>query len=161
MNWFSLKNTASCTTFVHGSKKILHNSFWKTWHKISNAPGDVNIVNTSTFKTSNAPGDVDTTILENFVNKCKTKTIFGQQTKEAHQHISFKSSIQQVLKPTVITSLKRIDISYKGKTSRTKGSRQKRPQAWSSQFQLMYFSRKVEIDHFWLYLVRQIIITSR
>jgi hypothetical protein len=28
-------------------------------------------------------------------NKCKTKTIFGQQTKEALQHISFKSSNQQ------------------------------------------------------------------
>ncbi len=45
--------------------------------------------------------------------------------------------------------------AYFVQTSRTKGSRQKRPQAWSSQFQLMYFSRKVEIDHFLLYLVRQ------
>ncbi len=70
--------------------------FENTWHKISNAPGDVNILNTSTFKTSNAPGDVRTNILKKLRNKCKTKTIFGQQTKEAHQHISFKSSTQQL-----------------------------------------------------------------
>ena len=39
MNWFSLKNTASCTTFVHGSKKILHNSFWKPDIKFQTHPG--------------------------------------------------------------------------------------------------------------------------
>ncbi len=29
-------------------------------------------------------------------NKCKTRNIFGQQTKEAHQHISFKPSTQHL-----------------------------------------------------------------
>jgi len=49
MNWFSLKNTATCTTFVHGNEKILHNSFWKTWHKNFNAPGDVNKLHKNCF----------------------------------------------------------------------------------------------------------------
>jgi hypothetical protein len=95
----------------------------KTRHKISNAPGDVNKFNTSTFKTSNAPGDVRTNILRKLRNKCKTRNIFGQQTKEAHQHISFKSSFQQFLKPPLIPSLKKInDTSHlvQGKSSRTK-----------------------------------------
>ena len=47
-------------------------------------------------KTSNAPGDVHTNILRKLRNKCKTRTIFGQQTKEARQHISFKSSNQHL-----------------------------------------------------------------
>jgi hypothetical protein len=47
-----------------------------------------------------------------------------------------------------------LHISYNTFTS-YKASQHKRPQAWSSQFQLMYVSRKVEIDHFLLYLVRQ------
>ncbi len=52
------------TNLISSSKKILHNSFWKIGHKISNAPGDVNKFNTSTFKQSNAPGDVHTNILK-------------------------------------------------------------------------------------------------
>ena len=47
--------------------------FGKPDIKISNAPGDVNKFNTSTFKTSNAPGDVHTNILENFVINAKPK----------------------------------------------------------------------------------------
>jgi hypothetical protein len=110
-------------------------------------------------KTSNAPGDVHTNILRKLRNKCKTRTIFGQQTKEARQHISFKSSNQHleanfnnIFKENrrYFTSRTNTFISYKA--SRQK---KKRPQAWSSQFQLMYVSRKVEIDHFLLYLVRQ------
>ncbi len=95
---------------IHGSKKILHNSFSKPdiKKKISNAPGDVNKFNTSTFKPSNAPGDVHTKYFRKLHNKCKTRTIFGQQTKEAHQHISFKSSTHD-LKPTLIPSLKKIE----------------------------------------------------
>ena len=111
MNWFSLKNTANCTTFVHGSKKILHNSFWKTWHKISNAPGDVNIVNTSTFKTSNEPGDVHTNIFENSVINAKPKP-FSVNKRKKHSSI-FRSSHQiNNLKPTLITSLKKIDAIH-------------------------------------------------
>jgi hypothetical protein len=102
--------------------------FGKPDIKISNAPGDVNIVNTSTFKTSNAPGDVHTNILENFVINAKPKP-FSVNKRKKHTSI-FRSNHQfNTLKPTLIPSLKRIDISYKGKTSRTKGSRQKRPQA--------------------------------
>jgi hypothetical protein len=108
MNWFSLKNTATCTTFVHGSKKILHNPFWKTWHKISNAPGDVNIVNTSTFKTSNAPGDVHTNILENFVINAKPKP-FSVNKRKKHTSIFRSNHHLNTLKPTLKTSLKKID----------------------------------------------------
>jgi hypothetical protein len=111
-------------------------------------------------KTSNAPGDVHTNILRKLRNKCKTRTIFGQQTKEARQHISFKSSNQHleanfnnIFKENrrYFTSRTNTFISYKASRQKKK----KRPQAWSSQFQLMYVSRKVEIDHFLLYLVRQ------
>ena len=84
----------------------------------------------------------------------QNQTNFGQQTKEAHQHISFKSTNQHfeanfnnIFKSTILHIWYNTFISYK--TSR------KRPQAWPSQFQLMYVSRKVEIDHFLLYLVRQ------
>ena len=119
MNWFSLRNTASCTTFVHGSKKILHNSFCETWHKISNAPGDVNIFNTSTFKTSNAPGDVHTNILENFVINAKPKP-FSVNKRKKHSSI-FRSNHQiNNLKPTLITSLKKIDAIHLVQSSATK-----------------------------------------
>jgi hypothetical protein len=61
------------------------------------------------------------------------------------------------LKPTLITSLKKIDdpSHLVQHNHLVQSIATKRPQAWSSQFQLMYFSRKVEIDHFLLYLVRQ------
>jgi hypothetical protein len=66
--------------------------FGKPDIKISNAPGDVNIVNTSTFKTSNAPGDVHTTILENFVINAKPKP-FSVNKRKKHTSI-FRSSHQ-------------------------------------------------------------------
>jgi hypothetical protein len=141
---------------LSGSKKILHNSFWEIWHKISKAPGDVNIFNTSTFKTSNAPGDVHTNILENFVINAKPKP-FSVNKRKKHTSI-FRSSHQiNTLKPTLITSLKKIDdpSHLVQHNHLVQSIATKRPQAWSSQFQLMYFSRKVEIDHFLLYLVRQ------
>jgi hypothetical protein len=80
----------------------------KTWHKISNAPGDVNKFNTSTFKTSNAPGDVRTNILENFVINAKPEPISVNKRKK-HASI-FRSNHQlNTLKPTLTTSLKKID----------------------------------------------------
>ena len=103
----------SCTIqFFNVNIKGVINSRRKTWHKISNAPGDVNKSNTSTFKRSNAPGDVRTNILRKLRNKCKTRNIFGQQTEEANS--IFRSNHQlNILKPTLITSLKKIDAIHR------------------------------------------------
>jgi hypothetical protein len=99
------------TNLISGSKKILHNSFWTTRHKISNAPQDVNKFNTSTFKRSNAPGDVRTNILVNFVINAKPKT-FSVNKRKKHTSI-FRSSHQiNNLKPTLITSLKKLDDPF-------------------------------------------------
>ncbi len=91
-------------------------------------------------------------ILRKLRNQCKTWNIFGQPTKEANpsqfrQIITFRSTAK-IEANFKISSLKKIDATYNS------ASRQKRPQAWSSQFQLMYFSRKVEIDRYLLYLVQ-------
>ena len=64
--------------------------------------------NSSTFKTSNAPGDVHTNILENFVINAKPET-FSVNKRKKHTSI-FRSSHQiDTLKPSLITSLKKID----------------------------------------------------
>jgi hypothetical protein len=87
---------------------------------------------------------------KNFVINAKPEP-FSVNKRKKHTSI-FRSNQQiNILKPTLIddtSHLVHTFISYKA-------SRQKRPQAWSSQFQLMYVSRKVETDHFLLYLVRQ------
>ena len=106
MNWFSLKNTASCTTFVHGSKKIFHNSFWeKPDIKFQTHPGMSTYSTHQLSKRQTHPGMFTQIFLENFVINAKPKP-FSVNKRKKHTSIFRSNHHLNILKPTLITSLK-------------------------------------------------------
>ncbi len=99
----SQKTSSSNFNQLSGSKKILHNSFnvnfkgvnhWKPDIKFQTHPGMSTNSTHQLSKRQTHPG-MFTQYFRKLCNKYKTRNIFGQQTKEAHQHISFKPPNQQ------------------------------------------------------------------
>ncbi len=134
-----LHNSFFSTNLLSGSKKILHNSFFSTSilkgliNSKRRKPDIKNFKRTRgcrqiqhiNFQTLKRTRGCSHKYLRKLRNKCKTRTIFGQQTKEAHQHISFTSQHFEANVNNIFSTI--LHISYNTFIS-YKASR-KRPQA--------------------------------
>ena len=92
--WRKIFFSSSNFNQLSGSKKILHNSFWEIWHKNFKSTRGCKHIQHINFQNVKRTRGCSHKYFRKLRNKCKTKNIFGQQTKEAHQHISFQSSNQ-------------------------------------------------------------------